>query len=73
LKIHAHADPIGSYEYNRALSQRRANTVRDFLITNGVIQDRLIINAFGEDYPLIETESIQFNVKNRRVEFEIIK
>jgi outer membrane protein OmpA-like peptidoglycan-associated protein/tetratricopeptide (TPR) repeat protein len=73
LKIHAHADPIGSYEYNRALSQRRANTVRDFLITNGVSQDRLIINAFGEDYPLIETESIQFNVKNRRVEFEIVK
>ena len=73
VKIHAHADPIGSYEYNRALSERRALTVQNFLIKNGVSEERLVVKSFGENYPLIQTESIQFNVKNRRIEFEVIR
>lgn len=73
LKIHAHADPIGSYEYNRALSEKRANTVKSFMIENGISRKRLQIKSFGESYPIIETKSIQHNVKNRRIEFEVIK
>ncbi len=73
LKIHAHADPIGSYNYNRVLSEKRAQTVKRFMISNGIDVTRLKIKAFGENYPLINTENIQHNVKNRRVEFEVIK
>lgn len=73
LRVHAHADPIGSYEYNRALSEKRAETVEAFLIAHGIAADRLVTKSFGENYPLVETENIQFNVKNRRIEFEVIK
>ncbi len=79
LLIKGHADYIGSAEYNQALSERRAQAVKDYLIERGVQNpDRLVTRGYGETQPLVKvnerlskrrTESAR--AKNRRVGFEL--
>nr|WP_233150288.1 OmpA family protein [Pontibacter populi] len=79
LLIKGHADFIGSAEYNQALSERRAQAVKDYLIERGVQNpDRLVTRGYGETQPLVKvnerlskrrTESAR--AKNRRVGFEL--
>ncbi len=52
IVLDGHADPIGAAPYNVALSLRRAESVRDKLISLGVDSDRIVISAYGEDAPL---------------------
>lgn len=72
IKIHAYSDPIGANNYNMELSNKRANTVRDYLIAQGIDASRLEIASEGELNPIVETDDKIANVMNRRVEFEII-
>ncbi len=75
LGIFGHTDSDGSDKSNEELSDRRANFVRDYLISKGVSPDRLIAKGFGEKYPAMpETKGspqdrIIAKGKNRRVEF----
>jgi OOP family OmpA-OmpF porin len=48
VRVDGHTDPIGSDAYNQDLSDRRANTVRDQLVTEGVPSDRISAQGFGE-------------------------
>jgi len=79
LLIKGHADYIGSEEYNQALSERRAQAVKDYLVQLGVPNpDRLITRGYGETQPLVKvnerlprrrTEAAR--ALNRRVGFEM--
>jgi outer membrane protein OmpA-like peptidoglycan-associated protein/opacity protein-like surface antigen len=63
-----HADRSGSDAYNQGLSQRRANRVRDYLITQGIPGGSLTTQAFGEERPRVETADGVREPDNRRVE-----
>jgi len=65
--LEGHTCSLGSREYNQALSERRANAVRDWLVTHGVSQDRLMIMGFGEDRPVADNNSEEGRRYNRRV------
>lgn len=69
LIIEGHASTDGGEEYNMDLSTRRANAVRDYLISNGVDGDRLEAVGYGETRPKAEGDSPEARAKNRRVEF----
>ncbi len=56
LTIVGHADVRGSRDYNQSLSERRAELIRSFLISNGVPEDRIQTRAVGKDQQLSEAE-----------------
>ena len=67
LIIEGHCDEKGSAEYNRALGERRANSVRDFLANSGVSTGRIKTISYGEDRPAIKNAtSERDHAKNRR-------
>ncbi|MFD2543004.1 OmpA family protein [Lacinutrix gracilariae] len=71
--IEGHTDSDGAKASNQLLSERRANAVRDYLISNGVAADRLVATGFGEEYP-IDTNATRAGKKNnRRVEVKLKK
>ena len=53
ISIEGHADERGTREYNLALGQRRAESVANYLISNGINRDRLITKSYGEVFSLI--------------------
>lgn len=67
--IDGHADRIGSSEYNMALSERRANAVRDYLAAKGVNATLVGVRAFGETKPVADNASPEGRAVNRRAEF----
>ena len=76
LAIGAHTDNKGSDKYNQALSQRRAKSTVDYLLSKGISKDRLTFKGYGESQPLFDCGgncTQEQDQKNRRVEFKIIK
>jgi outer membrane protein OmpA-like peptidoglycan-associated protein len=72
-RIEGHTDAKGSIEYNRSLSERRAETVRNYLITMGVRGRRLIAVGFGKSHPLPNPPAASpYAPVNRRVQFSWI-
>ena len=67
-QIAGHTSGIGTPEYNMALSQRRAEAVRAYLVSRGVPNSRLTPVGFGEANPLYPNDSEGRNWRNRRVE-----
>lgn len=72
LKIAGHTDSTGVAEYNNSLSLMRANSVANYLASNGVIEGRLQTVGFGETQPIAGNETEQQRRQNRRVELQII-
>jgi OmpA-OmpF porin, OOP family len=73
IEVNGHTDDVGSDEYNDKLSERRAITVEDFLLSQGVPRDQLaIVKGFGKAAPLMEGTSEEARAKNRRVEVRIV-
>lgn len=68
ITLAGHADKSGSDQYNQALSQRRANAVRDYLVGKGIPSGVITTEAFGESRPLVETADGVREPQNRRVE-----
>ena len=73
LEIQGHTDDKGSDDYNMKLSQGRADAVKNYLITKGVLLDTITAKGFGESVPLVPNDSDANREKNRRVEFKITK
>ena len=65
LELEGHCDTMGSEAYNVGLGRRRATTVKNFLIEQGIAEGQLSIISYGEERPLSEVD----HAKNRRVNF----
>tara|TARA_Y100000768_G_scaffold365251_1_gene326364 strand:+ start:4341 stop:4817 length:477 start_codon:yes stop_codon:yes gene_type:complete len=70
LSIEGHADERGTREYNLALGQRRAESVANYLIANGINRNRLNVKSYGEERPLALGSNDSAWSKNRRVELK---
>ena len=70
LSIEGHADERGTREYNLALGQRRAESVANYLISNGIKRNRLNVKSYGEERPLALGSNDTAWSKNRRVELK---
>lgn len=68
LQVEGHTDNVGSEENNLSLSQRRADSVRTFLLNQGIGANRISAYGKGENYPVSSNESISGRALNRRVE-----
>ena len=66
--LSGHADERGTREYNLALGQRRAESVSDYLVLNGINKSRIKVKSFGEEKPLAYGQDESSYAKNRRVE-----
>ena len=64
--IEGHADERGTREYNSALSNRRAHTVRDYLISRGIPAQRMRTVAYGKERPVAVCNDISCWSQNRR-------
>jgi peptidoglycan-associated lipoprotein len=67
--IEGHADSRGTNEYNLALGERRADVVRDYLVSLGVAADRVSIVSKGEEQPFCTEETESCWQQNRRGHF----
>lgn len=72
LRISGHTDSVGDEAYNLGLSQRRADSVADYLEQMGVARERMTIEAFGETRPAADNETPEGRARNRRVEIEVV-
>ncbi len=73
LHIEGHTDSIGTDEYNLKLSQRRAESVRNYLIKKGLAKDRIVIFGYGFSMPLASNETEEGRALNRRVEIWFVR
>ncbi|HIP36440.1 MAG TPA: hypothetical protein EYG85_06265 [Crocinitomix sp.] len=72
IKVAGHTDSQGAAQSNLILSKKRAEAVKQFLVSRGVSADRIIVQYFGETKPIADNNTAEGRQKNRRVEMEII-
>lgn len=72
LSISGHTDYTGSDEYNQVLSEKRAGSVRRYLIEHGVEESRIASKGYGKTTPIADNTTVEGRALNRRVEFEVI-
>lgn len=72
LEIAAHTDNMGSFEYNMDLSQKRAQSMVDYLVDKGIDRERLMGKGYGESRPIADNNREEGRMMNRRVEFIIL-
>ncbi|MCI0448297.1 MAG: OmpA family protein [Chlorobi bacterium] len=73
IEISAHTDSRGSDEYNLELSQKRAESVVSYLMSNGINPGRLIAKGYGESSPVASNETEEGMSANRRVEMKVLR
>jgi len=73
LRISVHTDNQGLAADNRALSGRRANALRDYLIDRGIDAGRVEARGAGQDEPIANNKDEAGRAANRRVEFSLIR
>jgi OmpA-OmpF porin, OOP family len=73
VEIEGYTDSMGSDQFNKNLSEKRANSVRDYLIAQGVNGARLKAVGYGETKPVADNNTAEGRALNRRIEFKIIK
>jgi peptidoglycan-associated lipoprotein len=71
VQIEGHCDERGTVEYNLALGERRAQSVKNFLSQLGVESSRLSTISYGEEKPVVQGHTEDAWLKNRRAEFVI--
>lgn len=71
-KIEGYTDSRGSASYNEELSQNRADSVKNFLVDNGVAPNRITAQGMGEGYPVASNATAAGRQQNRRVEVTIM-
>lgn len=72
VRIEGNADERGTREYNLALGARRANSVRDYLVSHGVTADRISTISFGKEQPLDAGNGEESWQKNRNARTAIV-
>ncbi len=71
LQIEGHTDSVGGDEFNQQLSERRADSVRDFLLQQGVQPSAVLARGFGKTQPVATNETPEGRQRNRRVELVV--
>jgi outer membrane protein OmpA-like peptidoglycan-associated protein len=71
IEIEGHTDSVGSDEYNQALSERRAESVRSYLVRQGISSSAVEAQGFGEGHPIVANSTAAGRQQNRRVELVI--
>jgi len=71
IKVVGFTDSVGSDAYNQALSQRRASSVAEYLLSQGVAPNKITSEGKGESQPVADNETDEGRAKNRRVELHI--
>ncbi len=72
IEVAGHSDDVGNANQNIGLSLRRAQTVRDFLISYGVDGSRLTFKGYGEAQPIADNSTADGRATNRRVELRLV-
>ena len=72
IEINGFTDNIGKKKDNQLLSENRARAVRDLILMNGISEERVSYNGFGESFPLSDNSTEQGRRCNRRTEFKIV-
>ena len=73
VEVAGHTDSDGAAAFNEGLSTRRATTVHDYLVSNGIAVDRLSVRGYGETQPIADNTSRAGKAQNRRVVLRILE
>jgi outer membrane protein OmpA-like peptidoglycan-associated protein len=73
IEVSGHTDSIGNPEYNQRLSEKRANSVKSYLISKGIEPKTLEAKGYGQSEPIATNETEEGRQQNRRVELLILK
>jgi OOP family OmpA-OmpF porin len=68
VRVEGHTDSVGDETYNEQLGQRRADSVRQFLVDQGIDGGRITAVSFGETQPEVSNDTPEGRAQNRRVE-----
>jgi outer membrane protein OmpA-like peptidoglycan-associated protein len=71
MVVFGFTDNVGTRDFNMDLSQKRANSVRDYLVQKGIPQDLITAQGKGPDQPVSENTSVEGRSANRRVEIVV--
>jgi outer membrane protein OmpA-like peptidoglycan-associated protein len=72
VEVGGHTDSDGSDSFNQSLSERRAASVRDYLVSRGVPASMLTTMGYGEARPVASNSTPQGKAQNRRIEFRVL-
>lgn len=72
IEISAYTDNTGEAAYNQQLSEKRANSVRDYMISQGIAKDRMEVKGYGEEKPIADNNTREGRAANRRVEMKVL-
>ncbi|PKP22512.1 MAG: hypothetical protein CVU05_03680 [Bacteroidetes bacterium HGW-Bacteroidetes-21] len=73
IEVSGHTDNVGSEGFNQKLSQSRAQSVADYLVTKGVNTNRMSVMGYGMARPVAFNTDEEGRAMNRRVEFKVLK
>jgi OOP family OmpA-OmpF porin len=73
IQVAGYTCNLGDSDYNQGLSQRRAEAVHDYLVENGIADERLSVRGFGESRPKVPNDSDANRRENRRVELRVME
>jgi outer membrane protein OmpA-like peptidoglycan-associated protein len=71
LEVEGHTDSVGTDEYNMKLSDNRANSVREYLVAQGINTSSIAAHGFGESQPVASNDTAAGRQQNRRVELVV--
>ena len=71
VNLSGYTDNIGTERYNQGLSERRVNSVKDYVVKKGVDGGRVSGQGFGESKPIADNKTAAGRAKNRRVEIKV--
>jgi outer membrane protein OmpA-like peptidoglycan-associated protein len=71
IQVEGHTDSIGSDDFNQTLSEKRAEAVRDYLVSNDVASSSITARGFGKTRPVVSNDTAEGRQRNRRVEMVV--
>lgn len=72
IEISAHTDSSGEASYNQQLSEKRASSVREYMVSQGITKDRMEVKGYGEEKPVADNNTREGRAANRRVEMKVL-
>jgi outer membrane protein OmpA-like peptidoglycan-associated protein len=72
IEVQGYTDNIGSEKANKIVSQRRADSVKDYLLARGIKADRIKAVGYGEANPIGDNKDAAGRAMNRRIEFKVL-